>query len=275
MKPLRSKKTVTIPVLLFTLLILPSIINAADIEGPRALAMGGAYSAIAAGPDAIRLNPAGIGLSKIYVIKAGYQSRNDNSRAYNASILDFKTSNSPLGLSYTKEEIAGQERNYGILSFANSGASTLIGLSVKYFEDSTKDKKAYSYDIGILMRQSDDLSISLVGRNLKKTDLDFAHKTYTAGAAYKPTSELTIAADYTKDRDIDSNNTITALGMSYSLSSSLALRAGYKQNEISASDYYSAGLSIFDRNGYLDYGYRWNKDNRDDHIHSVSLSMNH
>ncbi|MDT8317820.1 MAG: conjugal transfer protein TraF [bacterium] len=257
----------------FALLVPPSTSHGAEIEGPRVLGMGGAYSAIATGPDTIRINPAGIGMNKVYLIKAAHRQSNEDIKTYNLSILDFKTSSSPLGISFTREEIGEEERDYGILSFSNSGSSTLIGLSIKYFKDTLIDETDYSYDIGLLMRPTDDLNIGLVGKNIESTDLDFVHETYTAGVAYKITSELTVAADYSRDSSLDDDNTVSAIGIQYALNTTVSIRGGYNRDEISDADYYSAGLSIFDRTGYLEYGYRWNKDDRDDDIHSVSLSL--
>lgn len=274
MEVMKAKKNSMFQLLLLALLITPSTSQGAEMEGSRVLGMGGAYSAIATGPDTIRNNPAGIGMNKVYLMKAAYRLGNDETKTYNLSILDFKTSSSPLGISYTREEIGEEERNYGILSFSNSGSSTLIGLSIKYFEDTLLDKTAYSYDIGLLMRPSNDLNISLVGKNLEKTDLNFVHETYTAGAAYKITSELTLSADYSQYISLDEDNTISAIGIQYVLNSALSIRGGYNEDEISIADYYSAGISIFDRTGHLEYGYRWNKNDKDDNIHSVSLSFN-
>ena len=275
METLKAKKNSILQLLVLALFITPSTSQGAEMEGPRVLGIGGAYSAIATGPDTIRINPAGIGMNKVYLIKAGYRLIDDEAKTYNLSILDYKTSSSPLGISYTREEIGEEERNYGILSFSNSGSSTLIGLSIKYFEDTLIDDTAFSYDIGLLMRPSENLNISLVGKNLEETDFDFVHETYTAGAAYTISPELTISVDHTQDLDLDADNTISAIGVEYTLSSAFTIRGGYNRDEISDADYYSAGLSIFDRTGYLEYGYRWNKDNKDDNIHSVSLSLSH
>lgn len=272
---MKAKQSRILQLLVLALLITPPSSHGAEIEGPRVLGMGGAYSAIATGPDTIRINPAGIGMNKVYLMKAGYRLSNDDAKTYNLSILDFKTSSAPLGISYTKEERGEEERNYGTLSFSNSASSTLIGLSIKYFKDTRLDETAYSYDIGILMRPTDELNISLVGKNLEKTDLYFVHETYTAGTAYKITSELTVAADYSRDSNLDDDNTISALGLQYAINTALSIRGGYSRDEISDADYYSTGLSIFDRTGYLEYGYRWNKDDKDDDIHSVSLSLSH
>ena len=296
MKALPSKLTGILQLLSVAIFLAPSICHAEgiedkdikDIEGSKALGMGGAYSAIATGPDTIRINPAGIGISKVYLIKAGYRLTNDDTKTYNLSILDYKTSSTPLGISYTRQEAGDEEINYGVLSISNSGSSTLIGLSIKYFEGTLYfedtltliNKTAFSYDIGLLMRPSDELNISLVGKNLEKTGLDFVHKTYTAGAAYKISPELTIAADYTQDQDLDADNTISAIGVEYILSSAFSIRGGYNRgeynrDEISDADYYSAGLSIFDLTGYLEYGYRWNKEDENNNIHSVSISLLH
>lgn len=272
---MKEKQSRILQLLILALFITPPASHGGEIEGPRVLGMGGAYSAIATGPDTIRINPAGIGMNKVYLIKAGYRLSNDDAKTYNLSILDFKTSGAPLGISYTREKDGEEERNYGILSFSNSGSSTLIGLSIKYFEDTLIDETGYSYDIGLLMKPTDELNISLVGRNLKKNDLDFVHETYTAGAAYKISQELTIAADYTQDQDLDEDNKISAIGIQYAINTTFSIRGGYNRDDILDADYYSTGLSIFDRTGYLEYGYRWNKDDKDDDVHSVSLSLSH
>ena len=274
MEAQKAKNNIILQLLVVFLFIHPSTSQGAEMEGPRSLGMGGAYSAVATGPDTIRINPAGIGKDKVYLIKAGYRLSNDDAKTYNLSILDFKTSAAPLGISYTREEVGDEERDYGTLSFSNSGSSTLIGLSIKYFKDTLIDETGYSYDIGLLMMPTDELNISLVGKNLKKNGLDFVHETYTAGAAYNVTADLKIAVDYSQDRTLDDDNAIAAVGVQYAINTAFSIRCGYSRNKITDADYYSTGLSIFDRTGYLEYAYRRNKDDKDDDIHSVSLSIN-
>ena len=274
-KTILSKNSYILTFITAAYLLAPCPSPAADMEGSRALAMGGAYSAVAIGPDTIRMNPAGIGQSRIYQIKAGYRLSFDDINTYNLSIVDFKTSSAPLGLSYTREDLPDRERNYGTLSFSNSGSATLIGLSIKYFEDTLLDDTEISYDLGVLLTGGENFRLSLVGKNLTKTDFLFVHKTYTAGLAYSMSPEFLISADYTKDEELDRDNIISALVLEYVFTPALTVRGGYSSDERYSATYYSAGLAIFDRTGYLEYGYRWNKDVRDDKIHSLAMSLNY
>lgn len=254
----------------FSALLIPLICEAADIEGPRALGLGGAYTAIADGPDALRFNPAGIAAKKTYSATASYQKTDRNTSAFNAAIVDYKSTDVPVGVSYTEEDLPGNERKYGIFSVAIQATASMIGISAKYFWDDIADKEDWSYDAGILFFPYEGLSVGVTGKNLKETDFSHVHKTYSAGIAYRLSSSFRAAIDYTKDEDASGNDRIKAFGLEYFLQKDVILRGGFTKDEISDIDYYSAGFTIHSSGLSLEYGYRWDKEDRDNDIRAFS-----
>ncbi|MDH3975331.1 MAG: hypothetical protein OEV42_13705 [Deltaproteobacteria bacterium] len=254
----------------FSALLIPFICQAADIEGPRALGLGGAYTAIADGPDSVRTNPAGIAAKRIYSATLSRHRTDSDTNAVNATIIDYKTTNAPVGISYTKEELPKNQRKYGIFSVAASAPASLIGISAKYFWDELSDKEDYSYDAGILLFPYKGLTIGAAGKNLEKTDLPHIHKSYSAGIAYSFNHSITAALDYTKDEDAMEDDGITAFGLEYFLKKDVIIRGGFTKNEIRDIDYYSAGITLFSPKLSLEYGYRWDKEDSDSNVQAFS-----
>jgi len=75
---------------------------ALDLQGTRSLGMGGALRAAPAGESAMLLNPAGLRLTKAYMIFGLYQFRvSDSASLVNTSILDSTTSGLAAGVFYS------------------------------------------------------------------------------------------------------------------------------------------------------------------------------
>jgi len=254
----------------FFLLLIPLLCQADDIEGPRSLGLGSAYTAIADGADAVRVNPAGIAAKRIYSTTVSYQKTDSDNNAVNATIIDYKTTNSPVGISYTEKELTGNKRKFGILSVAGSAPRSLIGLSAKYFWDELLDKEDYSYDAGILLFPYKGLTIGTVGKNLKKTDFTHVHKSYSAGIAYRFSPSIEASVDYTKDEDVSGDDKIKAFGLEYALKKDIIARGGFTRNEISDIDYYSLGFTLHSSKLSLEYGYRWDKEDKNNNIQGFS-----
>ena len=235
--------------------------------------MGGAFVAIADDSSAVRLNPAGIALKRVYTTTFNYEKVKGGPKSLNATIVDYKTTASAVGVSFTRQEEGNAEWDFGILAFSDKSGGGLIGISVKYFSDRESSEKDYSYDVGILIPASNKLSIGLVGQNLEKTKFEFVHKSYTVGVAYKVTPLLTAAFDYTKDKDTTGDDTIYASGLEYALNKKLKVRGGYRDNNVATADYYSLGFTLYTSSINFEYGYRWGKDDSSSNIQSFSAQF--
>lgn len=252
----------------------PSISSGQDIEGARVLGLGSAFTAIADDTAAVRMNPAGIALNKVYIFSLSSTKIKDGASAYNATIVDYQTTEMPVGISYTRETIADIQMDYGIISFAERHGNLLIGISGKYFaQESNTKEKDYSYDVGVLIKGSNNLSIGFVAKNLEKTKFSFVHKEYTAGISFSPKNSFKLSYDYTKDNDAIDKDYISAAGIEVALRKDVTIRGGYIDNSISSTEYYSTGLTLASPTMKLEYGYRWNKNKKSDNRQAFSIQM--
>ena len=256
------------------LLFSPSISSGQDIEGPRSLGLGSAFTAIADNTDAVRINPAGIALNRVYIMSLSSTRIKDGASSYNATIVDYQTTELPVGISYTRETTAGIKNDYGIISLAERYGNVLIGISGKYFSQESNTKESdFSYDAGVLIRGSDMFSIGLAAKNLERTKFASIHKEYTAGIAFRPVDILKLSGDYTKDNDATGKDYIAAAGIEFAVKKDVLIRGGYTDNSISSSEYYSAGLTLASPSMNLEYGYRWNKNESGDNMQAISIQM--
>ena len=252
----------------------PSISSGQDIEGARVLGLGSAFTAIADDTAAVRANPAGIALNKVYILSLSSTKIKDGASAYNATIVDYQTTEMPVGISYTRKTTADIRMDYGIISFAERYGNLLIGISGKYFsQESNTKEKDYSYDAGILIRGSNNLSIGFVAKNLDKTKFSFIHKEYIVGIAFSPKDIFKLSYDYTKDRDAIEKDYISAAGIEVALRKDVIIRGGYIDNSINSTEYYSAGLTLASPTMKLEYGYRWNKNKKGDNRQALSIQV--
>lgn len=241
------------------------------MEGPRVLALGGAFTAIADDSGAVRMNPAGIALKKTYTLTLSSEKAKGGNDSVNATIIDSLTAELAAGLSYTREENGSIKRDFGIFASAHSYKNFLAGLSAKYFSDKSTDEKDYSYDVGLLATPSKKLSIGLTGKNMEKTKFAFVHKTYTAGLAYRPSSALTASFDFTKDLDVSGDDNIYAAGLEYTIKKGVIVRGGFTDHNITDRTYYSLGFALSAPQFSFDYGFRWDKDDSDKNIQAFSM----
>lgn len=254
----------------FSAFLIPLICQAADLEGPRSLGLGGAFTAIADGTDSVRVNPAGIASKRIYSATFSSQRIDSDTNAVNATIIDYKTTRTPVAVSYTEEDLPGNKRKYGVLSVGGAAPRSLIGLSATYFWDEQLDEEDQSYDAGILIFPYKGFTLGAAGKNLKRTNFAYVHKSYSAGLAYRYENSLTLSADYTKDEDATGEDKIKAFGLEYLLKKDVIVRAGFTNNEIIDIDYYSAGITLRSSKLSLEYGYRWDKEDKDNNIQAFS-----
>jgi hypothetical protein len=158
-----------------------------EVEGARALAMGGALRAMAAGSAGAYLNPAGLPVVKAYVVEGLYENRpQDNTNFVGVSIADSVTSKAGLAaaLYYTfmngEPHINGttftrRGHNAGLTLAYPFADRLLLGLNNKYYYADTwvgpqglagARSNGYTLDVGALLRVTDSVNLTVVGQNL-------------------------------------------------------------------------------------------------------------
>ncbi|MCA9554335.1 MAG: hypothetical protein KC933_30145 [Myxococcales bacterium] len=164
--------------------------QAQGFEGARLMGFAEAQRALAAGNDAIYVNPAGLAMGKVYSIELGYvDDLLGSDRRFNASLVDSQAGPVAAGLAYTYTKRAPDaeegttERLEGHrteLSLATLVAETAaIGVTARYVTFNRKDGeedlpdedfKSFQIDAGFQWRVWEGLSVGVAGYNLTNSD---------------------------------------------------------------------------------------------------------
>jgi len=185
-----------------------------DALGPRATAMGDAGVADARATDALRLNPAGMGLASLYTLAADYQFMNHQAgQSLNAAVAD-STSESKIGgglfYGYRSASPAGSPslgaHQAGLSLSYPLSERFLLGATVKYvhvsggFEpDGHADHSGVTADAGLVLRVAPGLTLGAAGYNLHDLSTVMAPLSLGYGIAFSPGSNLTLVVDALHD----------------------------------------------------------------------------
>jgi hypothetical protein len=178
--------------------------------GARPLGMGGAYTAIAEGPEATYYNPSGLGfLSKTQVslsyktmsldrhlsqVAVSFPIRNEAAMA--ASWINSGTSNVP-GASESREPLGNVANNDNAfaLSFAKAvNSSIALGGSLKYLQQKLDLTSAFTIgvDVGALANIKKMASVGVVVQNIGSSYRIDGAKEWTDGKSYDDKFPLTV-----------------------------------------------------------------------------------
>ena len=271
--------------------------------GARAIAMGGAFSAVGADATAVRWNPAAIAALQRQEVSAAYADRFGLGlgESYLSYVLPV-TDTHALGLDYFHRGYddfsggLGLQSGHNLLSVAygyrNSMqrlrpyvGNTSVGAAAKYVSlgaeldgRSVISASGVGFDLGLLVplphRLRFGFAVQDVGGTSVEHDSGRNEKLYDsrwrAGLAYKPVDGLTVAAD------VDDH---LRLGAEYWLRGLLALRAGLRSERDSPDSRADAttptfGFGVKYRYAQLDYAYERHPVLDATHYTSVSLSYN-
>jgi hypothetical protein len=187
-----------------------------EMQGARAIAMGGALRAAAAASAAPYLNPAALSLLRAYVVEAAYELRaQDTTSIVGASITDSATSRVGVaaGLYYT---FLNGEPKLGTVEYTRRGHEVglamsypladrlLLGVTNKYFyQDTTAGDSplpgarnhGYTVDVGLLLRATDSICLTAVGQNLVDEKSWEAPPTLAFGLAFGAASVFMLDFD--------------------------------------------------------------------------------
>jgi hypothetical protein len=265
-----------------------------DVLSPRTVAMGEALRAAATGALATVLNPAGVVLTKSYVLEGSYGYRpDDHANIQNVSICDSVTTRIGACLYYNHLSadltLDGQGSRYrheaGLTLAFPFGEGLSIGVThryVSYNEEppvgSTLNSShtGYLLDAGLSYRILPPLSLAFVTYNLIGSDDALYARALGFGVAWNATSSLLFAADGRYDLSHDHGR--WGGGAEYLISGSegqqgFPLRLGYVYDSGLSASYMTGGLGFMTPRVALDIGARRQVSRGDELMVQFSLRL--
>ena len=242
--------------------------------GSRAIAMGGAFTALSDDASGTYYNPAGlINIKKQQVSLTHYpmyMSALYNSVSYAQPILDFGSIGAALYrvyagdiYTYSSDDIAGEKTAFeeykGTASYARRMTDNVTaGISVNIFSLNILKVSAVGFgaDAGVLYEPFDFLSFGFTVHNLMKPSLSLSDtkeelpQSYTLGALYKYAFDpvaFKLAVDVSKEELISAFK--VKAGIEARAFDIVSLRAGYNDGQFNVG----AGIEYFGTQ--LDYSY--------------------
>lgn len=204
--------------------------------GPRPMALGEAYTAVADDLNAVNTNPAGLGRM------AGRQLSFSHVQLYEGAKLDaFSAGTQNVAVSFQRlgqgrlegrDEQGRPTGSYGAAdtAVALSGAYNGLGATVKFLDSRLADRSASSYAVDLgAMRAWRGLNFGVSARNLgpglRYSDQTEALPTAVAlGAATRLGGVLLVSVDVAQR--VATRRTVVAVGTEYAVHPAFSLRAG-------------------------------------------------
>jgi hypothetical protein len=244
-----------------------------DYVGTRALALGGALRAGAAGDSGPLLNPSGMTLARAYTVDAAYgNSTRRSGNFFHGSIVDSTSGvNLAGGLYYTYLSSApanlpgGHGHEVGISLGLPLGEYLSLGATSKYFRlggDLVQNGvvSGVTYDVGMTVRPVSALAFGVVGTNLRNLHNDDAPRTLGYGAAYSPVPQVVLALDgrtmFDTNQRTGTKGTSVMGGGELFWAQRVVARLGGGYDAINNHGFLSGGLSVISELGALDVGLR-------------------
>jgi hypothetical protein len=245
-----------------------------EFQGTRAQGMGGATRAWALGDSGPLLNPSGMTLVKLYSVEASYAYTSRLTGQFiHASIVDSTSAaNISGGLYYTyrMDSPSGGPKGHGHEGGAALamplGSFMALGATVKYFRLSGADQGpalsegGVTFDAGATVRPAANLSLAVVGSNLRNLHAGQAPTTLSYGVALVPIPELVLALDgvtsFTRDDVLGTKGTGAQAGVEWTLAQRVAVRAGGGVDPMLGVGYAAMGLTALAEVGAVDVGVR-------------------
>jgi len=244
-----------------------------QFEGTRATGMGGATRAWAVGDSGVLLNPSGMTLVKGYDVEGSYAySSHLTGQFLHASVVDStSTTNVAGGVYYTyRTDKPGGDIGHGHEAGAALalplGSYLSMGATLKWFrlEDADEGpslaRGGVTFDAGVTIRPTDNVSLAFVGSNLRDLHAGQAPQTISYGAAYMPVPVIVLALDglttFTRDDTLGTRGTGVRGGLEWLVADRVAIRAGGGTDPMLGVGYVAAGLSAVSEIGAVDIGAR-------------------
>jgi hypothetical protein len=266
-----------------------------DFSTTRTTGMGEASRAYAVGNVGPALNPSGMSLVKNFQVLEGTYaySQRLNAHTLHASMVDNTSNFGIAGGLYYNYRISdppgvGQGRGHeaGLaLSLPLVNRATLGG-TVKYFSLSGSEAPAnqtggVTFDAGLTVTVLPQLSVAVVGTNLRDLHNSNAPLGIGYGIAIIPMADLVIVADgwtvFTPSNYTGRKGTNVMVGGDLTLGGKVDIRLGGGYDAATLNGYGSAGLSLTSEVGAIDAGIRQDivvhEGSRRDTVVAVSLRL--
>lgn len=244
-----------------------------DYLGARALALGGALRASAAGDTGPLLNPSGMTLVRSYTVEAAYaRSTRSDGNFFHGSIVDSTSGlNVAGGLYYTYQANApagapsGKGHEVGLALGLPLGEYVSLGGTMKYLHlRGDQAENGYgggtTFDVGVTARPAAIVTVGAVATNLYNLHNDEAPRTIGYGAALSPVPELVLAVDGRTmlDTSLRTGNKGTSVmgGGEFFWARRFAFRLGGGYDATNTNGYLSGGLSAVSEIGAVDVAAR-------------------
>lgn len=220
-------------------------------HGAKALAMGGAFCALANDGSLALWNPAGIALTGANIWLGGATSNLFGMVGYQYIAGGYKFGDYAVGLAWGNATAGTQ---YGANLYlgtvgAKIGDFGVLGANLKYYSETIAGTTAsgFGFDLGLLVPLTPEISVGIVAKDVGTT---IANQTvtsvYGAGMGLKLLDgALVLGADVALDGAFQPLN--LGAGIEFVLIENLAIRAGITVPQINFADYYfsvGAGFGI-------------------------------
>ena len=265
-----------------------------DILSPRAIAMGEALRAAATGALSTILNPAGVVLTRSYVLEGSYGYRpEDHSNIQSISVCDSVTTRVGACLYYTHLSgdltLDGQGSRYrhevGLTTAVPLSDALSIGITNKYVSYNEQppsvtvadlSHSGFILDAGLNFRAIPSVSVAFVGYNLFGGDDALFSRSIGFGLAWNLSPQLLFAADGRYDLEHDHGR--WGGGAEYMISGGdgqqgFPLRLGYVYDSSESSSSITGGLGFMTPRVAIDLGGRKQVSHGDELMLQLSLRL--
>lgn len=260
-----------------------------DALGPRELATGEARRGDVSGAQAVSLNPAGLPLTRDLTFEGSYGYRStDAATLISASACD--STNAAPGCFYyryaggdTADDRHQRTHVAGLTLARQVNARAMIGLGAKYLNakgaalDGSEDIKGFNWDLGAVVRLTDQLNLAVVGSNLWGTENTAISRTVATGATFRPSPQVVAAFDARWNLDTDGDTGRYGGGLEYFVTTAggqngYPLRVGAVHDVVDGT-FVTGGLGMATVKFGLDVGLRKQVKGGDDLQISASLRV--
>lgn len=259
----------------------PAPPSTTDVLSARSLGMA-AMRGLAAGTDAIWLNPGAIAARRRYTAEIQYQtdqkSTAGDSAFYGASVVDSETGSLAGGFAWTRVDVPGSIGNRWNLALAAPLAKGFyLGASGEYLTlDGAQNVRAGNVHAGLLWEVMEYFTLGVAGTNLLHTGHDLIAPTGVAGGFSVGTDRLLhVAGDWRAQWDPAGKVRNTwAAGAEVLAGDMFPLRAGWTRDEWRGGQWWSAGAGLVTSSGVaLDLAWRQSIGGGNQRVLAVGLKL--
>lgn len=254
---------------------------AADQLSARSLSMG-AVRGLAAGTDAIWLNPGAMAARRRYAAEIQYQADQKSSAGdgsfWGVSVVDAETSSVAGGVAFTRVDVPGSVGNRWDLAVGGSLAKGLtVGVTGEYLTlHGPEEVKTGNAHVGLLWEVADLVTVGLAGTNLVPTGHPGLTPTgAAAGIAVGSDRLFHVAGDWLVQWDASGAKKNTwAVGAEVLVSDLVPLRVGLTRDEWRDGQWWSAGVGLVTSSGVaFDLAYRQAIRGGDSRVFAAGLKL--